>query len=94
MTSTEILNRLTRDYRAFFPQSKLCTSIVPMYMKPLGRRHPYLFEVVDVSQLNVGDVPVPQVVDDLGEVDRLSERPGNVLAHSGRCLEPLSLIHI
>ena len=40
---------------------------------------PYLSEVVDVGLLDVGDVPVPQVVDDPREVDVPRERPRDVL---------------
>ena len=49
----------------------------------------YPSEIVDVSELDVGDVPVPEIVDDLGEVDGLGEGPGDVLSHAGRRLEPL-----
>ena len=39
----------------------------------------HLPEVVDVGLLDVGDVPVPQVVDDPREVDVPRQRPRNVL---------------
>ena len=39
----------------------------------------HLSEVVDVGLLDVGDVPVPQVVDDPREVDVARQRPRNVL---------------
>ena len=39
----------------------------------------HLPEVVDVGLLDVGDVPVPQVVDDPREVDVPRQRPRDVL---------------
>ena len=35
----------------------------------------------------IPDVPVPEVVDDLGEVEVAGEGPGHVLAHARRSLE-------
>ena len=39
-------------------------------------------KVFDVSRLQLGDVPVPEVVDDLGEVDALCQRPRYVLTYA------------
>ena len=39
----------------------------------------HLSEVVDVGLLDVGNVPVPEVVDDPREVDVPRQRPRNVL---------------
>ena len=39
-------------------------------------------KVFDVSRLQLGDVPVPEVVDDLGEVDTFCQRPRYVLTYA------------
>jgi hypothetical protein len=39
-------------------------------------------EVLDVAWLELGDIAVPQVVDDLGEVDAFRQSPGNVLTNA------------
>ena len=45
-------------------------------------------ELVDVTGHDGVDVPVPQVVNNLGEVDLFGEGPGHVLANPGRVAEP------
>ena len=47
----------------------------------------YLSEVLDVPGHDHGDVPVPEVVDDLGEVDVPGERPRDVLSDARRAEE-------
>ena len=49
----------------------------------------YLLKVVDEGWLDLRDVPVPEVVDDPGEVDVVRQGPGDVLADAGRRLEAL-----
>ena len=44
-------------------------------------------ELVDVTWHDGVDVPVPQVVNDLGEVDLFGEGPGHVLAHAWSSVE-------
>ena len=44
-------------------------------------------EAVQEAGLEGGDVAVPEVVDDLGEVDVLRQGPGHVLPHPGRVAE-------
>jgi hypothetical protein len=36
----------------------------------------------------VPDIPVPEIINDPGDVELLSESPGNVLAHTRWVLEP------
>lgn len=45
----------------------------------------YIFshlKILNVTGLQLGDIPVPKVVNDLGEVDGFGQSPGNILTHA------------
>ena len=46
------------------------------------------FELVYMTGHDGVDISIPQVVDDLGEVDLFGEGPSHVLAHPWGCVKP------
>ena len=46
-----------------------------------------IIEILLLYSSTIPYIPVPEVVDDLGEVEVAGEGPGHVLAHARRCLE-------